>query len=333
MNSIERVKKAIYFETPDRLPVTGNIGETDFSGDTVAIFPEVGYKSWLGGGGTDEWGSLWQVDEAHPDMGQVKNKVLENLTDFKTVKLPDSSDPKRYAHWPQILDRAQREQKYVVMCNGSYFFERAHFLFGFSETLIGSMIEPELTRDFMFHLAEYHMKTIEYINTHFPGRIHGYRCTDDWGSQSAPLTSPRCFQEVYQPVYEKVFGAIRKSGMDVWMHSCGQLLEIIPHLIKAGLQVINVTQPNVFPIPRLAELKGQICFETCADAQSTLPRADTEGVCEEIRGLLEACCTEGGGLIVEKLDKMYFDGFGISPEMGLFCLEEFRRQDPFVGRN
>jgi len=54
MNSRQRVKSAIEFSGPDRLPFTGSMGETDFSGDTVALFPDFGYEYWLGGGGTDE---------------------------------------------------------------------------------------------------------------------------------------------------------------------------------------------------------------------------------------------------------------------------------------
>ena len=51
MNSKELVRRAIHFEKPERLPFTGSMGETDFTGDTVAIFPELGQKWWLGGGG------------------------------------------------------------------------------------------------------------------------------------------------------------------------------------------------------------------------------------------------------------------------------------------
>ena len=114
MTSRELVQRAIHFTGPARLPFTGSMGETDFSGDTVAIFPDFGTKWWLGSGGKDEWGSLWEVDPGHNDMGQVKNVVLEELADFAKLKIPDASDPRRYHGWEEILARAEREQKYVV---------------------------------------------------------------------------------------------------------------------------------------------------------------------------------------------------------------------------
>ena len=154
MNSRELVRRAIHFERPDRLPFTGSMGETDFSGDTVALFPDFGYAWWLGGGGTDEWGCEWKVMPGSGDMGQVRNIVLENVADFAHVKVPDASDPKRYAAWLPILERAEREQKYVVVCNGPYLFERAHFLRGFENLLVDIATDPETTQQFLFHIAQ-----------------------------------------------------------------------------------------------------------------------------------------------------------------------------------
>lgn len=330
--SKEIVKSAIHFKTPPRLPFTGSMAETDFSGDTVAIFPDFGQKWWLGGGGTDEWGSEWVVEPGSKDMGQVKNIVLENISEYKSLKLPDASNPARYRHWPEILDRAQAEGKYVVVCNGPYIFERAHFLHGFENTLMDVFSEPESMVSFLRHIAQYHMATINYIKNNFPGKIHGYRGTDDWGTQSAPLISPDAFNAVFKPVYKGIFSAVHSAGMDAWMHSCGQIYDIIPLQIEAGLDVINLMQPNVFPIEKLAGFKRKICFEMCADAQNTLLTGTPDELRKEIMLIIENCCAEDGGLIEVKLDKMYYDGDGVGRDIGELCHRKYRELDPFAGK-
>jgi len=332
MTSYERVYRAIHFERPDRLPFTGSMGETDFSGDTVALFPDMGMKWWLGGGGTDEWGSRWEVDPGHQDMGQVKNIVLERLEDYASLKRPDAHDPQRYRHWAALLERAEREEKYVVVCAGPYLFERLHFLHGFENTLMAIATEPELVKEVLCHLARYHTDTIDSIEQHFRGRIHGYRGTDDWGTQAASIIAAKQFADVFQPVYADIFGRIRAAGMDVWMHSCGQILNILPHLIEAGVQVVNLMQPNVFPIPRLSRFQGKVCFEVCADAQSSLPNGDRAAVASEIQALLDTCCTDCGGLIEVRLDRMYYDGDGVPRDIGEFCHAEYRRRSQAVYR-
>ncbi|MCF6174894.1 MAG: hypothetical protein L3J71_03920 [Victivallaceae bacterium] len=329
MTSRELVKQTIHFQRPARLPFTGMMANTEFSGDTVAIFPDMGPKWWLGGGGKDEWGCLWEVSEEHSDMGQVKNIVLEILDKYAEITVPDALNPERYAHWEEILQKAEVEDKYVVCCNGSYLFERAHFLHGFEATLMDLMLEPEIMEKFLRHIVDYHFKTVQYINDNFPGRVHGYRGTDDWGTQTAALIPPHSFVELFKPLYNELFAAIHAAGMDAWMHSCGQIMDIIPHLIEVGLDVINIMQPNVFPIERLAAFKGRICFEIGADAQRTLPSGDKELLTAEIEKLLDCCCADKGGFIEMQLSKMNYDGDGIAADIGAFCHQEYRRLDPF----
>jgi uroporphyrinogen decarboxylase len=330
MTSLDLVRRAIRFEGPERLPFTGSMGETDFSGDTVAIFPDFGLKWWLGGGGTDEWGCLWEVMPDTADMGQVKNVVLPDITNHPSLKIPDVSDAKRYAAWSAILDRAEQEEKYVVVCNGPCIFERAHFLHGFTETLMDTATRPESMREFLRHVVRYHLETVDYIRQHFHGRIHGYRVTDDWGTQSGPLVSPESFRTVFQPVYRELFDAVHEAGMDAWLHSCGNNLRLIPHLIEAGVNVLNLMQPNVFPIPRLADFKGRVCFEVCADWQFSLSTGNRQAIAADIQALLDACCAEKGGLIEERLDQMYCDSTHLDPDVGAFCHAEYRKRDPFV---
>ena len=330
MNSKELVKRTITFQTPERLPFTGSMAETDFSGDTVAIFPDMSGKWWLGGGGYDEWGCLWEVDPSHKDMGQVKNIVLPNLDDYMSLKVPDALDSERYSHWPEILDKAEKEGKYVVCCNGPFLFERAHFLHGFENTLMDIMTKAEKMKKFLKHIAKYHLDTIKYIEENFSGKVHGYRGTDDWGSQNSSLISPEIFSDIFTPVYTEIFKKIHDAGMNTWMHSCGQILNIIPLLIDSGLDAINLMQPNVFPIEKLKQFKGKICFEICADAQNTLLSGDKTALTTEIKELLDSCCSEKGGYIEIKLNKMHFDADGVDPEIGKFCHDEYRRLDPFI---
>lgn len=330
MNSKELVQRTIHFENPTRLPYTGSMGETDFTGDTVALFPDFGAKWWLGGGGRDEWGCEWEVEPGSSDMGQVKNSILKNLEDYPAVAVPDAGNPSRYAHWGVLLSQAEQQGKYVVICNGPYIFERAHFVHGFEDTLTDCMLEPDLMSRFLRHLADYHFKTIAHIKRYYPGRIHGYRGTDDWGTQLAPLLSPAMFRQVFLPVYRDIFMAIHDAGMDVWLHSCGQILPLLDDFIGAGLDVVNIMQPNALPITALKTFRGKVCFEVCADAQNTLLTGTPDELRNEVGLLIENCCAKNGGLIEVKLDRMYFEGDGVSSEYGRICHEEYRKRDPFI---
>jgi hypothetical protein len=325
MKSKELVEKAINFGSPERIPFTGSMAETDYNGDTVALMPDVGGQWWLGDGGYDEWGCLWEADPDHGDMGQVANIVVDDINDLSSLKIPDASDPQRYIHWHESLEKAEKDGKYVVCCNGSYIFERAHFLHGFENTMMDMALEPDAFAAFLEKIAEYQLKTLDHIGREFRGRIHGYRCTDDWGTQTAPLISPATFADLFLPIYKRIFDRVHELGMDVWMHSCGQVLDILPLLIEAGLNVVNFTQPNIFPIEKLSEFKGKVAFEMCADEQTTLISGDKNVISAEIAEILANCATPEGGFIEMTLNRMHFEGDGIPREIGDFCHSEYRR--------
>ena len=330
MTSLERVRAAIHFGTPDRLPFTGAVMTTDFTGDTVSVFVETPFKYWLGGGGTDEWGCRWEVDPAHPNMGQVKGRVLEDLARFADVARPDASDPARYDHLEPILDRADREQRYVVMCNGSLVFERMHFLYGFEPTLVAVMAEPDRARAFARHIAGYHIDTIRYLNRRFPGRIHGYRGTDDWGTQLAPIASPHAFADVFQPVYAEIFDACHQAGMDAWMHSCGQIVPLVDHLIDAGLDVLQASQPSLYPMTAMKPFAGRLAFEMFGDLQTTAIVGDPDAIRDEVRQIIDATCTSRGGLVVMPLDEAAVAANELDPAVAARYDRLFRQCDPFI---
>jgi len=330
MNGFERVRAAIRFGTPDRLPVTGSMMRCDFSGDTVAVFAETGFEHWLGGGGEDEWGCLWVVDPAHPNMGQVKNRVLTDLEAFAEVRVPDAADPTRYAHLPGILDRAEREGRYVVMCNGSLVFERMHFLYGFEETLVAIIQEPDLTRRFAEHLARFHIDTVQTLAKLFPGRIHGYRGTDDWGSQLAPFISPAMFATVFQPVYASLFASCHDAGMDTWMHSCGQVVPLIEHFIDMGVHIAQLSQPQVYPMPAIKPFAGRIAFEMNGDVQMTAETGDEKRIADEVAAIVDATCTPAGGLVVQQIDPDQAKANELPGHVAGVYAESYRRLDPYA---
>ena len=40
------------------------------------------------------------------------------------------------------------------------------------------------------------------------------------------------------------YDLIKKTGKDIWIHSCGNIQEIIPDLIQMGVDVLNPVQPE-----------------------------------------------------------------------------------------
>jgi len=62
--------------------------------------------------------------------------------------------------------------------------------------------------------------------------------------------NPSTWRKYYKPCYKEIFDIIHAKGLDVWMHTDGNVTEIIPDLIEIGLDVLNPVQPSAMDIHR-----------------------------------------------------------------------------------
>ncbi|MBQ3930872.1 MAG: hypothetical protein II725_01170, partial [Firmicutes bacterium] len=58
---------------------------------------------------------------------------------------------------------------------------------------------------------------------------------DDWGNQRAAMMSLDTHTNMILPYIKKVVDACHDMGMIFFMHSCGNVTELFPNFIKAGI--------------------------------------------------------------------------------------------------
>ncbi len=59
--------------------------------------------------------------------------------------------------------------------------------------------------------------------------------SDDLGQKGRPLISPRTFRRFFFEPYKELFAAIHDIGAKAILHSCGNIVELLPMLVDAGL--------------------------------------------------------------------------------------------------
>lgn len=326
MSSYEVVRRAIEFDGPDRLPV-------QFDSLGISDVHNVGWNQ-VGTGDHgrretfDEWGCRWvRTEEAN--MGQVKGHPLLDWSCLQDYTWPDPNDPSLYEGMEDRFEGSAG--KYVTTGIFMLLFERIHSLHGFQNTLEDLHLDPARIGALADRVVEFDLGIIRSITTRFPGRIHGFSFTDDWGTQHATFIRPSLWDKVFGPRYKRIFDAAHEAGWHVWMHSCGRVNEIIGSLIEIGLDVINLQQPLALGIEEIGErFAGKVCFQSLCDIQHTLPRGSEEAIGEEARLLLEHWATPRGGFILSD----YGDGraIGVPAERKRAMLSAFLDADPFKAR-
>ena len=78
------------------------------------------------------------------------------------------------------------------------------------------------------------------------------------------------------------------AGKYVMIHSCGDVDELFPDLVEAGLDCFNPFQPEVIDVEStLREYRGKLAFHGGLSMQKTLPFGSVEDVRKESQWLLD----------------------------------------------
>lgn len=299
----EVVYNAIHFSKPDRIPVKFDIiGQSD-----------VKHVNWnqIGTGDNslkesyDEWNCKWERTDVK-NMGQVTGHPLYDWDFLSSRSFPDPNNPEFYTRMEERFQGC--DNYYVTTSIFMLLFERFYALRGFENALMDLHLEREKSEALLDRIVEFDLGIIKNISEKFPGKIHGFTFTDDWGTEQNTFISVALWQQIFKPRYKQIFDACHEAGWDVWMHSCGKINNFLPDLIEIDVDVLNMQQPRTNGIQEIGKMcAGKVCFELVCDIQHTLPFESDEYIRQEARELIETWGTDEGGIIASD----YGDGLAI----------------------
>ena len=123
---------------------------------------------------------------------------------------------------------------------------------------------------------------------------------DDVGMQKAVMMSEELYTTWLKPRLANVIAAAKaiKPDMLVFYHSCGYVEPFIPHLIEAGVDVLNPIQPESMNFERVHSLYGgAISFHGTIGTQTTMPFGTPADIKAEVEKNLRIAGAKGGLLV------------------------------------
>ncbi len=329
MERKEIVRRAIEFDTPPRLPFFLGGSWSDKLSRVIKDFPNDICDCWemdrqesgwfFDNPKDDDWGCKWQKTDVE-NMGQVTGHPLLDWNKIKTYKPPDLKNPFYFNRIDNEIQLA--EDRYVVLTSHFNLFERLHMLHGFASTLQDFYLEPEKINKLIDLILEYKISHLSEAARLFGNRVNGIFLSDDWGTQNNTIISSEVFNEFFAKRYKLLFDTIHSFGWHVILHSCGKINEFVPLFIDAGVDVLNIQQPQAYGIEEIGKsFAGKICFLTTVDIQATLTKEDSEEVRAEASELVKNWSTPKGGFIVFNYGDS--EGIGVSDNIAEVMFRKF----------
>ena len=127
------------------------------------------------------------------------------------------------------------------MWAGLNVFECIHPVCGHENMLVGMALDPE----WVFDMADTYANLLVDMQKQLfeqEGPPDGIWYYEDMGFKNSPFMSPTMYRELIKPAHVKTIGYAKSLGLPVVMHSCGFIEPLLPDMIDAGIDCLQVIE-------------------------------------------------------------------------------------------
>jgi uroporphyrinogen decarboxylase len=259
-------------------------------GDEIGYFEDIGNDRFR-----DFFGVIWDrsIDK---DIGNVEGQVLPQPT-LAGYSFPDPLADRHFSEIPGLLEKYP--DRFRLFEIGFSLYERAWTLRGMEALLMDFVTNPDFVHELMGAICDYNIKQIKHA---LKFDIDAVKLGDDWGQQRGLIMGKECWNEFIRPYLARIFRVIKDAGKFAFIHSCGDVDELLDPLVEIGLDNFNPFQPEVMDIYTiLPSYRGRLSFHGGLSTQRILPYGSVDEVLNESDRLLEMG-REGGYIFAPSHD-------------------------------
>ncbi len=322
MTSREVVKRNLNFDGAERIAFKFSGGRlNDFCQKGVGGMSDPRLRRWTEGEFEyydDIWGNVWFRMKGGCSGGEIFKPALEDWSQLDTYEPPDLADPSRYEDIRRVF--SETPDRYRLGGVPGFPFAICRYLRKMENYFQDLVLERENIDRLHGMITGLIEKVIHALAD---SGADGIFFCEDWGTQQALLVSPDMWLDIYKPIFERLCGAAHERGMDVLMHSCGNIWEIIDHLADAGVNALQFDQPALYGIERLAgKLSSlKVCLYSPVDIQRVMPTGDKDLIVAEANKMKKLFGGSKRGLIAKNYPDLH--GIGVNEEWDQWAYEAF----------
>lgn len=319
LTSVERVMLALHRKEPDRVPhfewlVDRQVREALCPGckdhhefavrigqDAVLVGPhfnkeQLGPDRWL-----SEWGFVYRHGLEEHGVEIESESPIKTMADFKAFKPPDLDVPGRYDEIEWAVQEFKGDKAIGVHLNDVFSLPR--YLMGMTGLLMAIAADPELVKALVDMSVDYNLEMARRIAKMNVDFVH---TGDDIAYNTGPFMSPKHFEELFNPGFQRVMGGFKDLGFTVIKHTDGNLWSILDMIVDAGIDCLDPIDPQAGM--ELGEVKAKyghrIALKGNVDCTHLMSFGTPEEVAEATKEALRQGAP-GGGYILSSSNSIH----------------------------
>ena len=245
------------------------------------------------------------------DLLYYMGGTFNSIEDFEEFPSMDPDDPKRETIFRNAkkIEEKHKGKIYTIPSLGGI-MEGAWQCFGL-ERFSKFLTRPKILKEIFDERGNFALEIVKrMIEWGEDGMIF---MGDDFGFKNGLLMSPKYYQKYHFPWLKRICETAHKAGLKVFLHSCGDILEVFEDILACGVDLIHPIEPTTanpdYNIFKLHQKYGdQITFVGNVSPQD-LADKPTEAIEDYVKKLIKTIAP-GGGFILSS-------GHSINPAVKL----------------
>jgi len=187
-------------------------------------------------------GAILKRHKHHDTTPEHIGFSVKSRDDWDKVKHMLTADPRRidFQQYRKAKAQAAEENRFFAIAEVLP-FECMHPVCGHEEMLVGMLDDPEWILDMADTFITLSMQLHKMLFEK-EGLPDGFFYYEDMGFKDKPFMSPGHYRELIFPSHKRAFDTVHSLGLKAIVHSCGFIEPLIPHLIDAGMDCLQVIE-------------------------------------------------------------------------------------------
>jgi uroporphyrinogen-III decarboxylase len=301
--------------TPVLVPVDFNT-EPEPNGDLLQ-YPE-GDRSVPPSGRMPKGGHFFDAILRQEPIDDEKLKVEDNTEEFKPIA---EEELDHYRKEAERLHTGTDKSLFCAMGGLTFgdialvpgtFLKHPKGIRDIEEWYISTVTRPDYIKAVFEYQSEIAIENLKRLHEAVGERIAVTQTNGtDFGTQNGPFLSPERYRDLFMPYQKRLNDWIHENTTwKSFMHCCGGIEPLIPHIIEAGFDILNPVQCSAAGMdPRSLKRnfgKDLVFWGGGVDTQKTLPFGTPDEVREEVKERIEIL-GQGGGYVFTSIHNVLAD--------------------------
>jgi uroporphyrinogen decarboxylase len=223
---------------------------------------------------------------------------LRNATSLKDMEEYPLDDATQwdYSGCAAAVARAHAEGK-VVSGWAGHMYEVVWPIRGYEQFLMDMVERPAWCECLLDRVAAGNMhRAVQFAKA----GVDILYTADDVANQQALMFQPSLWRTMMLSRWAKIWDAVHRihPKCQIWYHTDGNPIEIIPDLVDAGLNILNPLQPECLDVDKVYRDFGHVLsFDGTIGTQSTMPWGTPRDVKARVKEVIDQYGRHGGLII------------------------------------